>query len=105
MFNLAYWDTFKNYYANKQEENAYVITGVDHIWKKISVGDGVTWPKTWLTNSDETYSVTPTDAKPQYIRLEFEENISPEEVNEIQFMTNNPYHAYRDWETDRKSVV
>ena len=26
-----------------------------------------------------------------YIRLEFEENISPEEVNEIQFMTNNPY--------------
>lgn len=34
MFNLAYWDIFKNYYANKQEENAYVITGVDHIWKK-----------------------------------------------------------------------
>lgn len=25
---LAYWDIFKNYYANKQEENAYVIGGV-----------------------------------------------------------------------------
>lgn len=24
---LAYWDIFKNYYANKQEENAYVIHG------------------------------------------------------------------------------
>ena len=26
-----------------------------------------------------------------YIKLEFEEKISPEEVNEIQFLTNNPY--------------
>lgn len=91
IFNLAYWDTFKNYYANKQEENAYVITGVDHIWKKIQIGDGYVWAKTWLTNSGETYAVTPTTEKPQYIKLEFEEKISPEEVNEIQFMTNNPY--------------
>lgn len=91
MFNLAYWDIFKNYYANKQEENAYVITGVDHIWKKIQVGNGYVWDKTWLANSGEQYNVSPTTEKPQYIKLEFEENISPEEVNEIQFMTNNPY--------------
>lgn len=91
MFNLAYWDIFKNYYANKQEENAYVITGVNHIWKKIQIGDGYVWAKTWLANSSEQYVVSPTTEKPQYIRLEFEENISPEEVNEIQFMTNNPY--------------
>lgn len=91
MFNLAYWDIFKNYYANKQEENAYVITGVNHIWKKIQIGDGYVWAQTWLTNSGEQYVVSPTTEKPQYIKLEFEENISPEEVNEIQFMTNNPY--------------
>lgn len=91
MFNLAYWDIFKNYYANKQEENAYVITGVDHIWKKIQIGDGYVWAQTWLTNSGEQYNVTPTNEKPQYIKLEFEEKISPEEVNEIQFLTNNPY--------------
>lgn len=91
MFNLAYWDIFKNYYANKQEENAYVITGIDHIWKKISIGDGYVWTKTWLTNSGEQYNVTPTNEKPQFIKLEFEEKISPEEVNEIQFLTNNPY--------------
>ena len=91
MFNLAYWDIFKNYYANKQEENAYVITGVDNIWKKIQIGDGYNWAKTWLTNSGETYAVTPTTEKPQYIKLEFEEKVSPEEVNEIQFLTNNPY--------------
>lgn len=91
IFNLAYWDIFKNYYANKQEENAYVITGIDHIWKSIKIGDGVTWNQTWNRNSTPMYEASPTSQKPLYIQLEFEENISPEEVNEIQFLTNNPY--------------
>lgn len=90
IFNLAYWDIFKNYYANKQEESAYVITGINHIWKTLSVGDGYTWGKTWYENTSATYSIAPTAEKPQYIKLEFEENISPEEVNEIQFLTNDP---------------
>lgn len=90
MFNLAYWDIFKNYYANKQEENAYVITGINHIWKSISIGDGVTWTKTWRDNRSAAYKIEPTNEKPKYIRLDFEEEISPEEVNEIEFLTNNP---------------
>ena len=90
IFNLAYWDIFKNYYANKQEENAYVITGVDHIWKKISVGDGVKWYKEWTENKSQAYRMAPTAEKPIYIMLEFEEKVSPEEVNEIQFLTNIP---------------
>ena len=90
IFNLAYWDIFKNYYANKQEEKAYVITGINHIWKKISVGSGVAWTKTWLDNLSTTYSINPTDSNPMYIKLEFEEKVSPEEVNEIQFLTNDP---------------
>lgn len=90
IFNLAYWDIFKNYYANKQEENAYVITGINHIWKSISIGDGVAWTKTWRDNRSAQYKIEPTDTKPKYIRLDFEENISPEEVNEIEFLTNNP---------------
>lgn len=90
IFNLAYWDTFKNYYANKQEEYAYVITGINHIWKSISVGDGVKWLRTWTENKSTAYRIEPTTDKPRYIKLEFEENISPEEVNEIQFLTNIP---------------
>lgn len=90
IFNLAYWDIFKNYYANKQEENAYVITGVNHIWKKLSVGDGVKWLRTWTDNKSEAYKIVPTTDKPMYIMLEFEENVSPEEVNEIQLLTNIP---------------
>lgn len=91
IFNLAYWDIFKNYYANKQEEKAYVITGTDHIWKSIQIGDGVKWSTTWNNNSADMYEATPTSQKPLFIKLEFEEKISPEEVNEIQFLTNNPY--------------
>ena len=90
IFNLAYWDIFKNYYANKQEENAYVITGVDHIWKRLSVGDGVAWNRVWTQNSSETYPLDPTSQAPCFIKLEFEEKISPDEVNEIQFLTNDP---------------
>lgn len=90
MFNLAYWDIFKNYYANKQEENAYVITGINHIWKKISAGDGIAWNREWTENSSEEYPLNPSSQAPSYIKLEFEEKISPEEVNEIQFLTNDP---------------
>ena len=90
IFNLAYWDIFKNYYANKQEEYAYVITGVNHTWKTISVGDGVKWLKTWTENKSAAYKIEPTSEKPRYIKLEFEEKVSPEEVNEIQFLTNIP---------------
>lgn len=90
IFNLAYWDIFKNYYANKQEEKAYVITGINHIWKSISVGDGVKWLKTWTGNRSTAYRISPTDSSPRYIKLEFEENVSPETVNEIQFLTNIP---------------
>lgn len=91
IFNLAYWDIFKNYYANKQEEKAYVITGIDHIWKSIQIGDGVNWKITWTNNTSAVYTAVPTSQKPLFIKLEFEEKISPEEVNEIQFLTNNPY--------------
>lgn len=91
IFNLAYWDIFKNYYANKQEEKAYVITGVDHIWKSIKIGDGVKWDVTWNNNTAGVYDASPSSQKPLFIKLEFEEKISPEEVNEIQFLTNNPY--------------
>ena len=90
IFNLAYWDIVKNYYANKQEENAYVIMGIDHIWKSISVGDGVKWLRTWTENKSAAYKISPTDDKPMYIMIEFEEKVSPEEVNEIQLMTNIP---------------
>lgn len=90
IFNLAYWDIFKNYYANKQEEKAYVITGINHTWKQISIGDGVKFLRTWTENKSSAYKIAPTTEKPLYIVIEFEENVSPEVVNEIQLLTNIP---------------
>lgn len=90
IFNLAYWDIFKNYYANKQEENAYVISGVNHSWKVLGVGDGYVSEIEWVANRSQTYTIAPTAEKRKYIKLEFEEKVSPEEVGEIQFLTNNP---------------
>ena len=37
MFLLMYWDTYKNYYANKQEEIGYVITGSEAVWEEITI--------------------------------------------------------------------
>lgn len=37
MFLLMYWDTYKNYYANKQEEVGYVITGSSAIWEEVTI--------------------------------------------------------------------
>ena len=37
MFLLMYWDTYKNYYANKQEEIGYVITQGQGLVQKITV--------------------------------------------------------------------
>nr|DAM30262.1 MAG TPA: Major capsid protein [Microviridae sp.] len=39
MFILMYWDTYKNYYANKQEEVGYVITGNSAVWEEVTIFD------------------------------------------------------------------
>lgn len=55
IFMLMYWDTYKNYYANKQEEIGYVITQGQGVIQKITVhnANGSTEyqtsdKKTWL---------------------------------------------------------
>ena len=37
IFMLMYWDIYKNYYANKQEEVGYVITGSEAVWSEITI--------------------------------------------------------------------
>jgi hypothetical protein len=60
MFILMYWDTYKNYYANKQEEVGYVITQGQGLIKTITVynangapeyqtGSGKTWQEVGST--------------------------------------------------------
>ena len=39
IFQLMYWDIYKNYYANKQEEVGYVITGSKAVWEEVTIYD------------------------------------------------------------------
>lgn len=54
---LAYYDIFKNYYANKQEKNAYVITGGTGTQQRLSVLNGEIY-----IESDETDAHNTTDS-------------------------------------------
>lgn len=54
MFMLMYWDTYKNYYANKQEEIGYVITQGQGLIKTITVYNANGAPE-YQTNSEKKW--------------------------------------------------
>lgn len=54
MFLLMYWDTYKNYYANKQEEVGYVITQGQGLIKTIAVYNANGAPE-YQTNSEKKW--------------------------------------------------
>lgn len=100
IFLLAYWDIFKNYYANKQEENAFVITGRDKLWSKIIVennGGKIEW------NSNTTTAPIPVvykEGSQNYITIEFPEPVSPTAAAETAIATNYPNKSTTviDWQ-------
>lgn len=65
---LAYYDIFKNYYSNKQEENCYIISAdqekinqISHVWCLTTINSGQTWNRTELdinklSNGTENFS-------------------------------------------------
>ncbi len=53
IFLLMYWDIYKNYYANKQEEVGYVITGNSTIpWDEISIYNNTDEEQTTIDDSN-----------------------------------------------------
>lgn len=54
MFILMYWDTYKNYYANKQEEIGYVITQGQGLIKTITVYNANGAPE-YQTNNEKKW--------------------------------------------------
>lgn len=54
MFLLMYWDTYKNYYANKQEEVGYVITQGQGLIKTITVYNANGAPE-YQTNNEKKW--------------------------------------------------
>nr|DAX01707.1 MAG TPA: Major capsid protein [Microviridae sp.] len=54
IFLLMYWDIYKNYYANKQEEIGYVITQGQGLIKKITIYNANGAPE-YQTNSEKKW--------------------------------------------------
>ena len=86
---LAYYDIFKNYYANKQEENAYVIKPesewtnqmiVTAAWKK-EVSMDYTGGGMFTTTLDSPYVQNNSSGYPHYIQLLHTTDISTKDIS------------------------
>lgn len=91
IFLLMYWDTYKNYYANKQEEIGYVIAFGSNSWEYME------WTGLANTNGDKkNLRITPnsnvwTDVSEiqgdTSVKINFGKTISKEEININVFAT------------------
>lgn len=94
---LAYYDIFKNYYANKQEDNAYVIRKMNtspkitQVWQQVPPGSYMQ-----LTENNGTWTVTNALNLPgTHNYMIYGNNITAEDVG-VTFATtgNNPIAIY-----------
>lgn len=108
---LAYYDIFKNYYANKQEENFYTVIGTNNI-TPMETYNGTGWGFCVTTLTDDgstaTYSqatlnggkisVAPTggDVSNKFMTLVISEDIDPNEVEiELKVSQNNKTATFK----------
>lgn len=76
MFLLMYWDTYKNYYANKQEEVGYVITSGTNVVAIIRVYEGVSVITEATRANQYQWSNDGVIKKETYIDIIFDRKVS-----------------------------
>ena len=76
MFLLMYWDTYKNYYANKQEEVGYVITSGTNVIATIKVYEGINLITEATRENQYQWSNDGTIKKETYIKIIFDQKVS-----------------------------
>ena len=98
---LAYYDIFKNFYANTQEDNFYIIgeaLQLNKISRATPAGNEASIPlqNTYIMEDGLQYKISDiSNDKLDYIEVRWQaSNGGPANTT-----------SYRDWETDRKSVV
>lgn len=100
MFLLMYWDTYKNYYANKQEEIGYVITQGQGLIQTIAAenNDGT---NEYVANAPDLkwaeVGGTPLSGKWRF-RIDFTESVNIQTAKnvEIYVTTNEPPFNFND---------
>lgn len=88
IFLLMYWDVYKNYYANKQEEVGYVINQQKSIINLIRIVEGEQ-PKTTASGTTKTWDTTYTIIDGDEIVVYAKKPISKKEINEITIYGSN----------------
>lgn len=96
MFNLMYWDIYKNYYANKQEEVGYVITK----------GEPTTFSIAYLTEGQTTFTITPDNnvwpsgsaaiKKGYYFDILFSEQTNINTIKKIRITIDSTVYTFGD---------
>lgn len=76
MFILMYWDTYKNYYANKQEEVGYVITSGTNVIATIKVYEGVSVITEATRTNEYEWSNDGVIKKETYVDIIFDRKVS-----------------------------
>lgn len=92
MFILMYWDTYKNYYANKQEEIGYVIGRYGGNWKGLSLRNSSGVTIATASNQNNLWVVKAGgDAeidKTYKLNISYKEPISIEDAQKTAILTN-----------------
>lgn len=111
---LAYYDIFKNYYSNKQEEEAYVISSIT---KQINttINKAEYRPTTggvmlngWIENNIANYPIdwANVNAQDQRIALKIEINVNQNKSDELTTKLNDHLYLtiYRNGTYQRKTI-
>lgn len=87
IFLLMYWDTYKNYYANKQEEIGYVIGPNNGTWQSIyQYGTGSSTAKNMATNFNNVWDKTTTMEAKDYYLITYEKPVTKDIVGNTAVM-------------------
>lgn len=101
MFLLMYWDIYKNYYANKQEEVGYVITSNNGTWQSIyQYGTGSSGAKNMATNFNNVWDKTTTMEPQDYYLITYLKPVTKDIVGNTAVMiggsTTSPIYLSDD---------
>lgn len=93
IFLLMYWDIYKNYYANKQEEVGYVITEYNGIWKGINLLNDARTTIATASNTNNLWNVksgTDAEISTDYeVEITFKNPVTIKEAQKITLITNS----------------
>lgn len=89
LFLLMYWDVYKNYYANKQEEIGYVITKSIGVWTQITVYDTSNVQINAAIKNTNIWEETQPIPKNGYIVVQYQNEIDDIQAREIEIMSGN----------------